>query len=145
MIFLSGFGPWKSGGTCIQGRLPKGLTVEEGYAAARLWRLNLLATRRADFETLDGVERIVKVLGFVASPPDFTGHSSVIHDCTELFFDLFGDEGSPARDRRRQLAPVVLRSRSPASHPAAILALTVGDKRGFSSVRNKIGKRTSAN
>jgi enamine deaminase RidA (YjgF/YER057c/UK114 family) len=100
MIFLSGFGPWKSGGTCIQGRLAKGLTVEEGYAAARLWRLNLLATRRADFETLDGVERIVKVLGFVASPPDFTGHSSVIDDCTELFVDLFGDEGSTARDRR---------------------------------------------
>jgi YjgF/chorismate_mutase-like, putative endoribonuclease len=100
MISLSGFGPWKSGGTCIQCRLGKGLTVEEGHAAARLCGLNLLATRRADFETLDGVERIVKGLGFVASPPDFTGHSSVIDDCTELIVDLFGDEGSPAYDRR---------------------------------------------
>jgi enamine deaminase RidA (YjgF/YER057c/UK114 family) len=40
---------------------------------------------------------MVKVLGFVASPPDFTGHSSVIDGCTDLFVDVFGDEARPAR------------------------------------------------
>jgi hypothetical protein len=128
MIFLAGFGHWKPGGTFIQGHLGKGLTVEEGDAAARLCGLNLLAILRADFRTLDGVERIVKVLGFVASPPDFTGHSSVIDGCTDLLSTCSATRAARAiGDWRRQLAPVALRSRSPASHTAAILALTVGD------------------
>ncbi len=107
MMVLSGFGHWKSDGTCIQGHVGKGFTVEEGYAAARLCGLSLLATPRPNFGTLDGVERIVKALGFMASPPDSAGHSSVIDRCTDLFVDLFGDGGGPC-DRRR----VVLRSRS---------------------------------
>ena len=79
MTFLSGFGRWKSGGTCIRGHVGNGLAVEEGHAAAaRLCGLNVLATLRTDFGTLDGVERIVKVLGFVTSLPDFTGQPSII-------------------------------------------------------------------
>ena len=104
MIFLSGFGHWKSDGTCIQGHVGKGLTVEEGYAAARLCGLSLLATLRPDFGTLDGVERIVNVPGFMASPPDSAGHSSVVDRCTDLFVDLFGDEGRPARSASRGFA-----------------------------------------
>jgi len=104
MIFLSGFGHWKSDGTCIQGHVGKGLTVEEGYAAARLCGLSLLATLRPDFGTLDGVERIVKVPGFMASPPDSAGHSSVLDRFTDLFVDLYGDEGWPARSALRGFA-----------------------------------------
>ena len=104
MIFLSGFGRWKSDGTCIQGHVGKGLTVEEGYAAARLCGLSLLATLRPDFGTLDGVERIVNVPGFMASPPDSAGHSSVVDRCTDLFVDSFGDEGRPARSASRGFA-----------------------------------------
>jgi enamine deaminase RidA (YjgF/YER057c/UK114 family) len=104
MMVLSGFGHWKSDGTCIQGHVGKGLTVEEGYAAARLCGLSLLATFRPDFGTLDGVERIVNVPGFMASPPDSAGHSSVVDRCTDLFVDSFGDEGRPARSASRGFA-----------------------------------------
>jgi enamine deaminase RidA (YjgF/YER057c/UK114 family) len=120
MIFLSGFGHWRSGGTRIQGHLGKGLTVEEG-SAARLCGLNFLPTLRADFGTRDGVDRIVKALGFVASPPDFTGHSSDIDGCTDLFVDLFGDEGRPARPAS-PACPRGFAVESPASRTAAILS-----------------------
>jgi hypothetical protein len=104
MIFLSGFGHWKSDGTCIQGHVGKGLTEEESYAAARLCGLSLLATLRPDFGAFDGVERVVKVPGFMASPPYSAGHSSVLDRCTDLFVDLFGDEGRPARSASRGFA-----------------------------------------
>src|SRR5258708_40248016 len=104
MIFLSGFGHWKSDGTCIQGHVGKGLTEEESYAAARLCGLSLLATLRPDFGVLDGVERVVKVPGFMASPPDSADHSSVLDHFTDLFVDLYGDEGRPARSASRGFA-----------------------------------------
>ncbi|MEH2549352.1 hypothetical protein V1283_005997 [Bradyrhizobium sp. AZCC 2262] len=102
MMVLAGFGHWKSDGTCIRGHVGKGLTVEERYAAARLSGLSLLATFRPDFGTLDGVERIVP--GFMASPPASAGHSSVVERCTDLFVDLFGDEGRSARSASRGFA-----------------------------------------
>jgi enamine deaminase RidA (YjgF/YER057c/UK114 family) len=145
MIFLAGFGYWKPGGTCVQGHLGKGLTVEEGDAAARLCGVNLLAILHADFGTLDGVERIVKVLGVVASPPDFTGHSSVIEGCTDLFVDLFGDEGRPARSA---IGVASLPGGSAVENACLThrshLSPHGRDKRGLSAVRSKIGKRTSA-
>lgn len=97
LVFLSGVGPWKADGTCVRGHVGVTLTEAEGYEAARLCGLNLLATLRATLGSLDRVERMVKVLGFVAAPPEFTGHSAVIDGCTDLFVEVFGDAGRPAR------------------------------------------------
>lgn len=97
LLFLSGVGPRRADGSSITGVLGAGMSVEEGYAAARLCGLNLLTNMRAALGSLDRVDTILKVLGMVRGTLDFGGHPEVINGCTDLFVELFGDNGRPAR------------------------------------------------
>jgi enamine deaminase RidA (YjgF/YER057c/UK114 family) len=64
---------------------------------ARTCALNALAAIAAQLGSLDRVRRIVKVVGYVASTPDFTGQSLVVNGASELLGALFGDRGAHAR------------------------------------------------
>jgi enamine deaminase RidA (YjgF/YER057c/UK114 family) len=97
LIYLSGHGPLKSDGTLISGKVGGDLTQEEGKAAAQQTGLALLATIKDQLGSLDKVKRIIKVLGMVNAVPDFTEHPSVINGCSELFVELWGEEGRAAR------------------------------------------------
>ncbi|MCA9087913.1 MAG: RidA family protein [Planctomycetaceae bacterium] len=97
MLYLSGHGPLKSDGTLISGKVGSDLTQEEGYAAARQTGLALLATVRAHLGSLDRISRTIKVLGMVNCGPDFKQHPAVINGCSELFRDVFGEDGVGAR------------------------------------------------
>ncbi|MFC3849319.1 RidA family protein [Corynebacterium hansenii] len=69
---------------------------EDAKAAARICALNALAAID-DLVGIDNVERIVKVTGFVASDPGFTGQPGVLNGASELFGEVFGDAGRHAR------------------------------------------------
>ncbi|WP_439548042.1 RidA family protein [Falsiroseomonas sp.] len=97
LLFLSGVGPRRADGSSITGVLGAGMSVEEGYAAARLCGLNLLTNMRAALGSLDRVDTILKVLGMVRGTLEFGGHPEVINGCTDLFVEVFGDNGRPAR------------------------------------------------
>jgi len=97
LLFLSGVGPRLPDGSSTTGKLGSALTVEQGYRAARQCGLNLIANMRAALGTLDKVDTILKVLGMVNGEPDFNDHPKVINGCTDLFVDLFGENGRPAR------------------------------------------------
>lgn len=97
LLFLSGHGPLRSGKPAMQGRLGESLTVEQGAEAARLTMLNLLSTLRAMVGSLDRVDRIVKLLGFVNSAPDFTQQPNVINGASDLLLQIFGERGGHAR------------------------------------------------
>lgn len=97
LLFLSGVGPRRADGSSITGVLGAGMSVEEGYAAARLCGLNLLANMRSALGSLDRVDTILKVLGMVRGTLEFGGHPEVINGCTDLFVEVFGDHGRPAR------------------------------------------------
>tara|TARA_B100000749_G_C18252691_1_gene393031 strand:- start:102 stop:566 length:465 start_codon:yes stop_codon:yes gene_type:complete len=98
LIFLSGHGPATiDGEKQYQGKLGESLTVEEGYDAARLVGLNLLATLKTAISNLDRVNQIVKVLGMVNSTPDFNQHPKVINGFSELMTNLYDDKGKHAR------------------------------------------------
>lgn len=97
LLFLSGVGPRRADGSSITGVLGAGMSVEEGYAAARLCGLNLLTNMRAALGSLDRVDTILKVLGMVRGTLDFGRHPEVINGCTDLFVEVFGDNGRPAR------------------------------------------------
>ena len=73
------------------------LTVAQGYDAARLCGLNLLANMKGALGTLDRVDTILKVLGMVRGTPDFGEQPEVINGCSDLFVEVFGDAGRPAR------------------------------------------------
>ncbi|NJC25622.1 RidA family protein [Neolewinella antarctica] len=97
LIFLAGKGPTRADGTRVNGKLGADLTVEEGYAAARLAGLQQLAALRLELGSLDRVVRIVKVHGMVNAAPDFTEHSRVINGFSDLMVEVFGERGKHAR------------------------------------------------
>ena len=98
LIFLSGHGPEdKTKGGYITGKLGKDLTIEEGYAAARLTGISLLASLKAAVGDLSKVKRIVKVLGMVNSTEHFTDQPKVINGFSDLMVAVFGDAGKHAR------------------------------------------------
>lgn len=97
LIFLSGKGPTNPDGTNITGNVGKELTTEEGYAAARLTGINLLAVLKQELGSLNKVKRIVKILGMVNCTENFTDQPKVINGCSDLMVEVFGDKGKHAR------------------------------------------------
>lgn len=97
LLFLSGVGPRRPDGTSFTGKVGRDLTTEEAYVTARQCGLNLLANMRAALGTLDRVDTILKVLGMVNAVPDFQEQPKVINGCTDLFVEVFGENGRPAR------------------------------------------------
>ncbi len=97
LVFLAGKGPTRADGTRVTGKLGQDLTVEEGYAAARLVGLQQLAALKLAVGDLNKVRRIVKVHGMVNAAPDFTDHSKVINGFSDLMVEVFGEKGKHAR------------------------------------------------
>lgn len=97
LVFLAGKGPRKPDGTNVTGKVGRELTVEEGYAAARLAGINQLAALKAEIGDLRRVRRVVKVLGLVNCEPSFTDHPRVINGFSDLMVEVFGDAGRHAR------------------------------------------------
>lgn len=97
LLFLSGVGPRSDDPAIAAGQVGKELTVEQGYQAARACGMNMLANIRAALGTLDRVDTVLKMLGMVNAPEGFGEHPKVINGCTDLFVEVFGDAGRPAR------------------------------------------------
>jgi enamine deaminase RidA (YjgF/YER057c/UK114 family) len=73
------------------------LTVEEGTEAARWCALNALAVLRSELGSLDRVERVLTVLGFVASAPGFDAQPAVVDGASRLLYEVFGEAGRHSR------------------------------------------------
>jgi enamine deaminase RidA (YjgF/YER057c/UK114 family) len=97
LLFLSGTTCYVEGGLLHRGRLGAELNIEQGYAAARQTMLNLLAVVKSTLGSLDRVERIVKLNGYVNSAPDFDRQPEVINGASELLQRIFGERGRHAR------------------------------------------------
>lgn len=97
LLFLSGVGPHRGDGSMVTGKVGAAIDVEAAYQAARLCGLNLLTNMRAALGSLDRVDTILKVLGMVNAVPGFTQQPKVINGCTDLFVEVFGENGRPAR------------------------------------------------
>ena len=97
LVYTSGHIPIRPDGTFVKGKLGGGLTVEEGYEAARLTAIALLASLKKEIGDLSTVQRVVKVTGMVNSDPEFTDQSKVINGCSDLLVEVFGDRGRHAR------------------------------------------------
>jgi enamine deaminase RidA (YjgF/YER057c/UK114 family) len=97
LVFLAGKGPQKEDGSYVTGKVGKDLTVEEGYAAARLTGLHQLAALKQHIGSLDKVVRIVKVSGMVNCHSDFAMQPEVINGFSDLMVQVFGEKGKHAR------------------------------------------------
>ena len=96
-VFTSGQLPMKSGELMTTGKVGGEVTQEEAVACAQQCALNAIAAVKAEIGDLSLVKRIVKVVAFVASTPDFTGQPQVANGASELFGMVFGDAGVHAR------------------------------------------------
>jgi enamine deaminase RidA (YjgF/YER057c/UK114 family) len=96
-VFTSGQLPLRDGQLIHRGKVGGEVTPEQAVECARQCALNALAAVRAEVGELSAVRRVVKVVAFVASTPDFTGQPSVANGASELLGSVFGDAGKHAR------------------------------------------------
>ncbi len=96
LLFVSGQGSIDNGKP-IPGRVGVDKTVEEAAAAARVCAINTLAVLQAYLGDLNRIKQVVKILGFVAGADDFTEQAKVINGASQLFIDVFGEDGCHAR------------------------------------------------
>jgi enamine deaminase RidA (YjgF/YER057c/UK114 family) len=97
LVFASGQTPTRDGVPAYRGRLGADLSVDEGYAAARLVALNCLAELEAVCGDLRCVQSILKVNGYVAASEGFEEQPAVINGASDLLQEIFGDAGVHAR------------------------------------------------
>ncbi|MEU7551717.1 RidA family protein [Streptomyces sp. NPDC044571] len=96
-VHTSGQLPMVDGALPLTGKVGDGITQEQGKELARQCALNALAAISSVAGDLSAVKRVVKVVGFVASAPGFTGQPYVVNGASELFGTAFGDAGIHAR------------------------------------------------
>jgi enamine deaminase RidA (YjgF/YER057c/UK114 family) len=102
LVFTSGQLPMAGGELGAVGKVGALVTPEQAKDLARTCALNALSAID-ELVGLDAIVRIVKVTGFVASAPDFTGQPAVVNGASELLGQVFGDEQGDADSRARVL------------------------------------------
>lgn len=97
---ISGHGPTNADGSLAEprGKVGRDLTIEQGYAAARLTALSILGSLERELGDLDRIAAWSRVFGMVNSAPGFNRQPAVINGFTDLIVDVFGpDKGPHAR------------------------------------------------
>ncbi len=97
LLYLSGQGPRLGSGEFAHGKVGTDVTTEEAYQHARMVGIQLLAAAKDALGDLGRVRRIVKLLGMVNAAPEFKQHPQVINGCSDLFVEVFGEQGRHAR------------------------------------------------
>lgn len=92
LIFTAGQGTDQ-----YRGKLGADVSIDEGYLAARQCMLNLLTVIKQEVGELSKVKRIVKILGFVNSTPEFTDQPKVMNGSSDLLVQVFGEKGKHGR------------------------------------------------
>ncbi|WP_407551021.1 RidA family protein [Streptomyces sp. Pv4-95] len=96
-VFTSGQLPMVDGALPATGKVGAEVSAEQAKELAATCALNALAAVKSVIGDLDKIQRVVKVVGFVASAPDFTGQPGVINGASELLGEVLGDKGVHAR------------------------------------------------
>ena len=96
-VYVSGQLPLADGKLQGTGKVGDTVSAEEAASLARLCALNGLAAAASVAGGLDAIRRIVKVTGFVASAPSFTGQPAVVNGASEFLLEVFGEAGRHAR------------------------------------------------
>jgi len=97
LVFLAGHGPCGPREERVTGKVGRERTLEDGYYAARMTGVCLLASLKAEIGDLKKVVRVVKVLGMVNAVEDFDQQPRVVNGFSDLMVAVFGDRGKHAR------------------------------------------------
>jgi enamine deaminase RidA (YjgF/YER057c/UK114 family) len=101
LAFVSGQIPIQLGSNPVEvkfkGKVGRGVSLEEGQAAARLCLINGLSELKQIVGNLDNIKKIVKVSGYVNCDPSFADHAKVINGASDLLVEVFGEKGKHTR------------------------------------------------
>jgi enamine deaminase RidA (YjgF/YER057c/UK114 family) len=97
LVFTSGQLPMIDGSLAETGKVGGSVSPERAKELATVCALNALAAVKTVIGDLDKIKRVVKVVGFVSSTPDFSGQPGVVNGASEFFGEVFGDKGIHAR------------------------------------------------
>lgn len=97
LVFVSGQIPISNDKVIYSGKVTKDLSIEDAQKAARLCVINALAQLKSEFGDLDKISKIVRLSGFVNSPPEFTEQPKVINGASDLLFEIFEKTGQHTR------------------------------------------------
>ena len=97
LVFTAGQVSFEDGEIRVTGKVGDAVSLEEAQHAARLCALNALAAAASEAGGLDRISRIIKVVGYVASAPDFNGQPQVVNGASDLLGEIFGENGNHAR------------------------------------------------
>lgn len=90
-------GPFDGSTPLVQGVVGRDLTVEQGYEAARLTGLSILASLKQELGDLDRVTHWIRAVGYVQTAPDFGQNEAVVNGFSDLIVELWGDAGRHVR------------------------------------------------
>ena len=96
-VYTAGQVPMVNGEVVYKGQIGKGPTVEDGYAAAKICAINCLSAVKSVIGSLDKIERIVKLTGFVNTEPGQGNQPRMINGASEFLMEVFGEAGTHAR------------------------------------------------
>lgn len=96
-VYTSGQLPMREGSLMVTGKVGGEVSAEQATECAQQCALNALAAVKSVVGDLGKVVRVVKVVAFVSSAPDFTGQPGVANGASELLGKVFGDAGQHAR------------------------------------------------
>lgn len=97
VAYVAGHPPIDGSTVLMQGVVGRDLTVEEGYRAARLTALSILASLKHELGDLDRVDEWLRVVGYVQTAPNFNENANVVNGFSDLIIELWGDAGRHAR------------------------------------------------
>jgi enamine deaminase RidA (YjgF/YER057c/UK114 family) len=97
VAYVSGHGPLDGSKVLMQGKVGGELTPEQGYEAARLTALSVLASLKRELGELDRVSGWLKLLGLVNCAPGFSATPGVVNGFSDLVLELWGEAGRHAR------------------------------------------------
>lgn len=97
LLFISGQIAKAADGSVVTGSVGTDLTVEEGQNAARLCALNILAQAKSAIGSLDRIQQVVRLTGFVNSGAGFSDHPRVVNGASDLMVEVLGEKGRHTR------------------------------------------------
>lgn len=97
LLFISGQIAKAADGTVVAGSVGTDLTVEDGQKAAQLCALNILAQAKAALGSLDRIQQVVRLTGYVNSSAGFSDHPKVVNGASDLMVQVLGEKGRHTR------------------------------------------------
>ncbi len=97
IIFVSGQLPIEKGKLKYKGKVGSDISLDDGVHASKIAAINILSVMKQELGDLDKINRILKLTGYVASAPGFDMQAKVVDGASELFYQVFGENGIHAR------------------------------------------------